>query len=171
MESYHRLDDERKSLIFVGDGNLRQSLQDFVDELGAESVYFFGFKNRTEIPNFYAISDVLVLPSVRETWGIVVNEAMCFGLPVIVSEQVGAGRDLIIDGQNGYNVGIQIESLSQGLKAIAELSDEDRALMGLKSVETIEKWLHRDLAGSLVQYITLVGAQTPVQKADDSSDG
>ena len=86
VSAYHQLDHERKSLIFVGDGDLRHSLENYVDEVGASSVNFFGFQNRIEISKYYAIADLLVLPSVRETWGIVVNEAMCFGLPVIVSD-------------------------------------------------------------------------------------
>ena len=44
----------------------------------------------------------MVLPSKRETWGIVVNEAMCFSFPVLVSSQVGAARDLVHDGENGF---------------------------------------------------------------------
>jgi glycosyltransferase involved in cell wall biosynthesis len=156
VEAYHQLDHENKSLIFIGDGELKQSLRNYVDELGAGSVYFFGFQNRNEIPKFYAISDVLVLPSIRETWGIVVNEAMCFGLPVIVSRQVGAGIDLVRDGQNGYSVETDGDSLSCRIKQIAELSKEKRLLMGTRSVDTMKGWLRRDLSESLVQYIESV---------------
>ena len=139
VDAYHPLDHKRKSLIFVGDGELRQSLQNYVDELDAGSVYFFGCQNRKQIPKYYAISDVLVLPSVRETWGIVVNEAMCFGLPVIVSNQVGAGINLVADGQNSYRVATVGDSLSRSIKQIAELSEEERPLMGMRSVEIMRK--------------------------------
>ena len=155
IEAYHQLESE-KLLVIVGDGELRESLRSFTDRLGVNSVRFFGFQDRNQILKFYAMSDVFVLPSVRETWGIVVNEALCFGLPVIVTQQVGAGRDLVTDGQNGYSVGPDIESLSHGLKEVAKLSDEDRGLMGQKSLEKINEWLHRDLASSLVKYIASI---------------
>jgi len=156
LDSYHRLDQDGKSLIFVGNGDLRQSLENHVDQLGVKSVHFFGFQNRTQIAKCYAISDVLVLPSVRETWGIVVNEAMCFGLPVIVSRQVGAGIDLVANGTNGYSVETDGESLLLSLKQISELSPEERSQMGLRSIDTINDWSGRDLAGLLVQYIECV---------------
>ena len=156
VNSYHRLDRDGKALIFVGDGELRQPLKNYVDELGAGSVHFFGFQNRNRISKYYAISDLLVLPSVRETWGIVVNEAMCFGLPVIVSNQVGAGVDLIDDGQNGYRVETDGDALFLGIKQIAGLSEEERLLMGTRSVDTMKGWLRRDLSESLVQYIESV---------------
>ena len=159
VRAYHQIDDERKSLIFVGDGRLRQSLQDYVDELGAESVYFFGFKNRTEIPKFYAMSDVLVLPSVRETWGIVVNEAMCFGLPVIVSNQVGAGIDLVADGENGYRVNTDVASLAFSIEQFARQTEHEIALMRQKSVDKIKSWSHRNLGDSLVPGIEIVKTQ------------
>jgi glycosyltransferase involved in cell wall biosynthesis len=113
-------------------------LQNYVDELGTGSVYFFGFQNRGQIAKYYAISDVLVLPSVRETWGIVVNEAMCFGLPVIVSHQIGAGIDLVTDGRNGYSVETDVDSLFRSIKQIAELSEEERSLMGRRSLDTMK---------------------------------
>jgi glycosyltransferase involved in cell wall biosynthesis len=156
VEAYHQLDHEHKALIFVGDGQLKQSLQNYADELGASSVYFFGFQNRTELPKFYAMSDVLVLPSFRETWGIVVNEAMCFGLPVIVSHQVGAGIDLVTDGHNGYRVDAVGDDLASSIIQIAEISDEERLLMGMRSVDTMKKWLNRDLSKLLVQYIECI---------------
>ena len=99
-----------------GTSTLRHSLQDYVNRLGADSVYFFGFQNRDQIAKFYAVSDLLVLPSVRETWGIVVNEAMCLGLPVIVSNQVGAGMDLVANGQNGYRVSTDGDALFHSIK-------------------------------------------------------
>jgi glycosyltransferase involved in cell wall biosynthesis len=66
-------------------------------------VTFAGFLNQTEIVKAYLAADCLVLPSdYGETWGLVVNEAMACGLPAIVSDRVGCGPDLIIDGVTGY---------------------------------------------------------------------
>ena len=159
IDAYHQLDLERKSLIFVGDGDLKHSLQDYVDQLGAESVTFFGFQNRDQIAKYYTVSDLLVLPSVRETWGMVVNEAMCFGLPVIVSNQVGAGVDLVADGRNGYRVSTHGDALYRSIKKIVDLSEEERVLMGMKSVDTVKKWSTRNLGESLVKHIEFIRAQ------------
>jgi glycosyltransferase involved in cell wall biosynthesis len=159
VDAYHQLDHELKSLIFVGDGDLRHSLQDYVRQLGADSVYFFGFQNRGQIAKYYAVSDLLVLPSVRETWGIVVNEAMCFGLPVIVSDQVGAGMDLVSDGRNGYRVSTDGDALFRSIKKMADFSEEERGLMGMKSVDILKKWSTRDLGESLVEHIEFIRAR------------
>ena len=159
IDAYHQLDVERKSLVLVGDGELKQSLQDYVDRLGVDSVYFCGFKNRDEIAKYYVISDLLVLPSVRETWGIVVNEAMCFGLPVIVSSQVGAGMDLVSNGQNGYRVPTDGNGLFLSIQKIAGLSKEKRLLMGVGSLNIMSKWSNRNLGELLVGYIEFIKAK------------
>ncbi len=88
--------------IVVGSGPLLGRLQSLAAELGAP-VHFAGFRNQTELPVFYAASDAIVLPSDgRETWGLVVNEAMACGLPAIVSDAVGCAPDLIDEGETGY---------------------------------------------------------------------
>ena len=88
--------------VFVGSGELEQALREESRKLGV-SARFEGFKNQTEMPDRYAAADVLVLPSDhRETWGLVVNEAMACGLPAIVSDAVGCGPDLIVEGETGY---------------------------------------------------------------------
>jgi glycosyltransferase involved in cell wall biosynthesis len=90
-------------LLYVGDGELRLNLEKYTKEHNLKNVHFVGFKNQTEISKYYAISDIFVLPSdVGETWGLVVNEAMNFRLPVIVSDLVGCGSDLVKHGENGY---------------------------------------------------------------------
>jgi len=72
-------------------------------DYGSYGIHFVGFKNQTEISKYYAMSDIFVLPSdIGETWGLVVNEAMNFRLPVIVSDLVGCGSDLVKHGENGY---------------------------------------------------------------------
>lgn len=122
LKAFEMLSKEVKSaLIFVGDGTLRQSLESYANNNSINNVYFMGFKNQAELPEFYALSDVLVLPSEFEPWGLVVNEAMCFGLPVIVSDKVGAGGDLVKEGINGFvypwgNINLLCEKLKFILK-------------------------------------------------------
>jgi glycosyltransferase involved in cell wall biosynthesis len=84
-------------LIYAGDGPLHAQLVAEASALGIESrVRFLGFANQTQLPAIYKSADVMVLPSDYEPFGVVVNEAMCCGCPVIVSDRVGAARDLVV---------------------------------------------------------------------------
>jgi glycosyltransferase involved in cell wall biosynthesis len=65
-------------------------------------IAFCGFRNQSELPRYYAAADVVVLPSMHETWGLVVNEAMACGVPVIVSDGAGCAEDLIDEGKTGF---------------------------------------------------------------------
>ncbi|MFB6212412.1 MAG: glycosyltransferase family 4 protein [Candidatus Magasanikbacteria bacterium] len=107
-------------LLFVGDGNLRSDLEEYASENNLKNVHFVGFKNQTELPKYYAISDIFVLPSgMGETWGLVVNEAMNFKLPVIVSDMVGSGYDLVQEGKNGFTFPVEdINKLKENLEIL-----------------------------------------------------
>jgi glycosyltransferase involved in cell wall biosynthesis len=90
-------------LVMVGDGPLRASLVEEAATLGiGEQVKFAGFANQTELPAAYTAADLMVLPSVYDAFGVVVNEAMLCGCPVAASDHVGASRDLIEHGRTGY---------------------------------------------------------------------
>jgi len=83
-------------LVFAGEGPLRAELEAHAVSLGvAARVRFLGFVNQTQLPAVYTSADLLVLPSVYDAFGVVVNEAMLCGCPVAVSDRVGAGRDLV----------------------------------------------------------------------------
>jgi glycosyltransferase involved in cell wall biosynthesis len=86
---------------FAGSGALEAGLRRAAQEAGLATV-FHGFVNQSALPATYAAADMLVLPSDgRETWGLVVNEAMACGLPAVVSDAVGCGPDLVEEGATG----------------------------------------------------------------------
>jgi glycosyltransferase involved in cell wall biosynthesis len=88
--------------LVAGSGDLEPQARDLAASLGAP-VTFTGFLNQGEIGRAYAAADALVLPSdFGETWGLVVNEGMLFGLPAVVSDRVGCGPDLVKDGETGF---------------------------------------------------------------------
>lgn len=90
-------------LIVLGDGELRSNMEAECRRALGERAIFLGFVNQSQIGRYYAAADVLVLPSAwGETWGLVVNEALEFGLPAIVSQRVGCAPDLIVVGETGY---------------------------------------------------------------------
>jgi glycosyltransferase involved in cell wall biosynthesis len=88
-------------LLLVGSGEGQQYLEAKAKEIGWQSIRFMGFRHQGELPAFYDLCDVFVLPSAYEAWGLVVNEVMNAGKAVVVSDQVGCAPDLILEGQNG----------------------------------------------------------------------
>ena len=103
-------------LRYAGSGELRGELERRAAELGV-AVHFTGFLNQTQMWRAYLGADLFVLPSTaQETWGLVVNEAMVFGLPVAVSDQVGSGEDLVIEGVTGWRFSGGADALARTLR-------------------------------------------------------
>ena len=154
LEAYKIMSRSQIALVLVGDGQLHKQMKDFTKLNNIDSIYFMGFQTRDKIGKFYTLADFLVLPSQRETWGLVVNEALCYSLPVVVSDQVGAGVDLVIPGVNGhiYPAG-DVAALAERMSRLIELPEEDRQIMGRKSKNLILEWSNRTLAGPLVEFL------------------
>ncbi|MFN8356521.1 MAG: glycosyltransferase family 4 protein [Spirosomataceae bacterium] len=89
-------------LILIGDGDLKASLQTQIQQQQIERVYFAGGHSWQKIPEWLTLGDIFVISSTSETWGLVVNEAMVCGLPVLVSSWCGCAVDLVEEGVNGY---------------------------------------------------------------------
>jgi glycosyltransferase involved in cell wall biosynthesis len=151
-EAYARLSSHGEEpvpyLIFVGEGSERAALEAAVARRGWNSVRFVGFQNQTEMPAYYALADVFVLPSEREPWGLVVNEAMNAATAVVVSEHVGAALDLVEDGTNGYVVRVgDVDGLTDRLRLVTGDPARARA-MGARSLERVSRWdFEADVAG------------------------
>lgn len=130
----------RAALFVVGTGELEAEVCELAASLGLTDVIFGGFVNQRELPRVYAAADVFVLPSENEPWGLIVNEVMCAGLPVVVSAEVGCVPDLVRDGVNGIRVKARdVEGLASALERL--LTDESlRARMGRASLKIIEGW-------------------------------
>ncbi len=89
-------------LVYAGDGSMRRQLENQAALRVQDRVRFLGFVNQSALPGIYCSSDVMVLPSEYEAFGVVVNEAMLCGCPVIASDRVGARLDLIREGETGF---------------------------------------------------------------------
>jgi glycosyltransferase involved in cell wall biosynthesis len=153
LEAYIQLSPDRKTepvpyLLFIGEGDQRQALENRAGDTGWDSIKFLGFKNQTELPAYFKLCQVFVLPSVHEPWGLVVNEVMNAGRAVIVSDQVGCGPDLVRPGENGFIVQAgDIASLAAAIQEILENQEKCR-LMGRRSLDIIEKWsFEEDIQG------------------------
>lgn len=128
------------SLVFVGTGALRPDLEAYTRQNKIPDVYFLGFHNQSDLPGIYALSDVFVLPSENEPWGLVINEAMCAGLPIVASESVGAVADLVRHGDNGYRFEVgDVNALADHLQRLVTRPDLC-LLMGERSEQIINHW-------------------------------
>ncbi len=135
-------------LLFVGDGGQRGSLEEVVRDMQLDSVRFLGFKNQSELPAYYDLCEVFVLPSVFEPWGLVVNEVMNAGRAVIVSDQVGCGPDLVRPGENGFIFPAgDRAALAEALTKVLENPERCR-LLGRNSLKIMAAWgLEEDILG------------------------
>jgi len=107
LEAYAKLESGLRSevgLVFAGDGVSREELTQRARRISPGAVCFPGFAQREDLAGLYALAEALVLPTHSDTWGLVVNEAMACGLPIIVSGVAGCSADLVEDGWNGYVV-------------------------------------------------------------------
>ena len=143
-------------LLIVGDGEMRAQLER--DAQGLEGVRFCGFRNQSELPRFFDIATVFVLPARHEPWGLTVNEVMNAGRAVIVTDDVGAQPDLVTDGVEGfvYPVG-DVAALTEALRRVVwtpGLAEQ----MGQAGLRKINAWnFEADIEGLRTAVSTLTG--------------
>ena len=128
------------SLLVVGRGNQERQFKMLCQQGEISDVFFVGHRDYGQLPEYYGISDVFVLPSLEEVWGLVVNEAMACSLPVIVTRVAGASADLVKEGINGFIVREgNIDDLYRALKLLAD-DHSLRRRMGKTSFELIQSF-------------------------------
>ena len=126
-------------LLMVGDGPYRPAMEPWIAKLGS-SVQMEGFKQLDDLPEYYAAADLFVVPSLDEPWGVVINEAMAAGLPVVATTVCGATPDLIRNGQNGFAIEPgDVQGLADAMAKVLALGDRGKA-MGDLSREIIRDW-------------------------------
>ena len=132
-------DDQQMLLVLVGDGPEREALEQLAAELGVRAV-FAGETAWERIVEVYVAADVFALLSLREPWGVVVNEAAACGLPLVLSDRVGAAHDLLREGENGALVpGGDVEAAANALRTLAADPDRQHA-QGARSRELARDW-------------------------------
>lgn len=137
-------------LVILGDGEQRSEIEELIKQLGlGNDVTLAGVRQINEIPAYYALARVFIHPALQDQWGLVVNEAMASGLPVLVSRNCGCAQDLLVEGVNGYSFD---PSDTTGLaELMIRMSDGsvDLADMGRNSLEIISQWTPQKFAESL----------------------
>lgn len=132
--------DDTYSLVIVGDGPLADELKAYKNNLGLKRVNFLGVTANEEIPKFLFEADAFVSPSLYESWGLVVNEAMAAGLPVLLSDKINAAFTLLEDGKNGYLFDpYEPKVLQQKMLDFIKLPDASKKEMSLKSLDLVSK--------------------------------
>jgi len=136
-------------VVFVGEGVERSDLSQAAE--GRSEIKFIGFKNQIDLPVYYGMASVLVLPSIgeAETWGLVVNEAFATGTPAIVSNEVGCAPDLLKDSTTGEVFAVHsIADLK--VKMLKYLDDRNLAAeQGREAKQLIAEWSLKHTADSM----------------------
>lgn len=128
-------------LVLVGDGPLRNDLVQIARDAGLNDIVWAGFKQSDDLPLYYAFANCFVMASILEPWGLVVNEAMASGLPVLVSRRCGCATDLVQPGNNGFifEPG-NPDELARLMLDISARSAQQLGSMGRASRMIIARW-------------------------------
>jgi glycosyltransferase involved in cell wall biosynthesis len=143
--------------VFVGDGEMLGILQDYARDHNIHAV-FPGFVNQTQLPQYYAMSDVFVLPSRFDPRATVVNEAMACGLPIVITDRCGPSADIVRHDDNGFVFAAgDHHDLARHLCRIAS-DPELRERMSLRSRAIISRWSYeQDVEGLLTALAAIAG--------------
>lgn len=157
LEAFAKANVPNSYVVFAGDGPERANLELRAAELGiADRTRFLGFVNQTQLPATYRAADLFVLPSLFEPFGLVVNEAMLCGLPVVVTDRVGARFDLVRPNENGFVFPAgDVDALAQILGQILP-DEEKRSLMGAAAKSRMESWSPREYTDGVVRAVQAV---------------
>lgn len=150
---------DRIGLLTVGEGNLRAGFETMTKRSLGNRAAFVGFVNQSHLGKYYTAADALILPSSwGETWGLVVNEAMIFGLPVIVSDTVGCREDLVISGETGYifHAG-DSGALAKAMTQLAENRERAKSI-GMAAAELVKRYSVEAATNGIVKALEYVSA-------------
>ncbi len=160
LAAYAKLDRtvrEQIGLVFVGDGASRGELEQQASSITPGTIRFVGFAQREQLPIYYALSELLILPTYSDTWGLVVNEAMACGLPVVLSQAAGCADDLVTEGWNGHLVPAEdVDALAAAMNRLAS-QPSLCAEMGIRSLKRIAEYSPVNWSKGIVKMVNAVG--------------
>jgi len=159
LAAYAKLDDPLRrqfGLVFVGDGPSRRALEDRAAAVVPGMIRFAGFAQREQLTKYYSLAETLILPTYTDTWGLVVNEAMASGLPVILSRAAGCASDLVQDGCNGLLVPPgDVAALASAMNRLAQQPQLCKT-MGARNVERIAHYSPAAWAEGIVRAVETI---------------
>ena len=156
LQAWNKLDVDKAELIIIGGGDDRVKYEAFIAENKLDNVTIIDFLNKSELYEYYKASDIFILPTREDVWGLVINEAMACGLPVISSDNCIAAQELIIQGENGFIYPVyDIDAMKDCMQKlviskeqrnkiaannIAKMQGNTIENIGKKHIEDIEEW-------------------------------
>jgi glycosyltransferase involved in cell wall biosynthesis len=160
LEAYGRLAPQLRSevgLVFVGDGAARAELERCAATIAPGAIQFAGFAQREQLATYYAMAEAFVFPTHTDPWGLVVNEAMACGLPVIATSAAGCTADLVEDRWNGRVVPAgDANQLALAMQELADSADL-RCVMGQRSRERIQQYSPEACAAGFADAVVSCG--------------
>jgi glycosyltransferase involved in cell wall biosynthesis len=160
LSAYARLDEsvrQQIGLVLVGDGAFRPQLELEAASISPGVIRFAGFAQREHLAIYYALAEMMILPTYTDTWGLVVNEAMACGLPVIVSQVAGCAPDLVRENWNGMLVEPRdVSSLTSAMRRLAD-QPELRATMGANSMQLISRYSPTEWSAGIARMVQAAG--------------
>lgn len=130
--------------IYIVGGEATEEYRKLREDLNLKNVHFLGFQKKDTLAKFYKAADLFVLPTREDIWGLVINEAMAYGLPVITTDRCVAGLELVEDGVNGYIV--PVEDVGQLAEKMNLALASDLTRMGAESLEKIRPYTLENMA-------------------------
>ena len=141
-------------LVICGDGADRNLVESTVSQEGVSGVQLPGYEQVDELAVRYATASCFIHPAIKEPWGLVVNEAMASGLPVLVSRRCGCAHDLVHEGVNGWTFNpYDIREMTEFMLRVTQLKEEARLHMGEESQRIIRRWSPESFAQGLLRAI------------------
>lgn len=155
LEAYVSMRRADTWLVFVGEGELRPEMESFIQQHNIHQVVLTGFVNQLEISEYYAMADVFVMCSGDgETWGLSVNEAMNFALPLVVYDRVGAAIDLVQQNWNGEIVPFaDTIALANAIERILYSEKDVFKEAGTRSRERVQKYSYASIRDGFLQLL------------------
>ncbi len=149
------------TLVILGDGPLMQELKEFAAKTGLKRVEFLGAVANDKIPKYLFEADAFISPSLYESWGLVVNEAMAAGLPVLLSDKINAAFTLLKNGKNGYLFDPNnLETIQQKLLDFIKLPAASKKQMSLKSLEIIGRMDYAHMGEELLSALNYLNTKS-----------
>lgn len=132
--------------VYIVGGDPLQEYIDMKEELHLDNIHFIPFMTKEKLKNYYKMADVFVLPTREDIWGLVINEAMAYGLPIITTQNCIAGVELVNENENGFLVPVNDEmAIAEKINTIIN-NDKLRKKMSVNNLEKIKRYTIEQMA-------------------------
>ena len=140
LNAWKNLDDKYQ-LVIIGGGTLESEYRKIIKEYGLKHIMLIDFIPKEQILKYLAVAEVFVLPTREDIWGLVINEALAVGTPVITTNKCIAGMELLKNNDCGYIVQVDdVKELEQKMEKILAMDDDQRWRLGINAVHTIRPY-------------------------------